>query len=552
MKASRLTPIVFSLFSMAFCLVNALAKPSHQSTPPNAAKLKWWRSARFGMFIHWGPVSLTGNEISWSRGVQTPIKVYDNLYKRFDPVEFNPNQWVSIAKAAGMKYIVLTTKHHDGFCLWDTKQTDYNIMHSPYHKDIVRMLSDACKRQHIPFGAYYSVCDWHNPDFLYTSPGGSVMNPHPNMDAYTEYMKKQLKELITSYGPLLLVWFDNPEGFTAERGRDVVDYVRSLQPDIIVNNRCATPGDYDTPEQRIGGFQMDRPWETCMTLCQQWSWKPGDKMKSLRECIGILARCAGGDGNLLLNVGPEPSGEIEPRQVERLKEIGAWLKRNGASIYNTRGGPYMPCSDYACTRRGDDIFLHILDWKGDMLSLPPLPAKIMHASLLEGGEVRITQNAEGVSISVPERYRDPNDTVVRLRLDRDAMSVSPIPPPMNSVIATASNVFQNDPNYGPEMAFDGDMSTRWATDSGVKHAWLELDLRKEKTVRSVEIHEAYPGRVRKFEIQYRNGDQWVTILKGDGIGANYRKDFPAVTARYFRLNILDATDGPTIWEMDFR
>ncbi len=377
------------------------------------------------------------------------------------------------------------------------------------------------------------------------------MNPHPNMDAYTEYMKKQLKELITSYGPLLLVWFDNPEGFTAKRGRDVVDYVRSLQPDIIVNNRCAVPGDYDTPEQRIGGFQMTRPWETCMTICQQWSWKPGDKLKSLRECIGILARCAGGDGNLLLNVGPEPSGEIEPRQVERLKEIGAWLKRNGGSIYNTRGGPYMPCADYACTRRGNDLFLHILDWKGDTLNLPPLPAKIMNASLVEGGKVRVTQNANGITVSVPAKYRDPNDTVVRMRLNVAAMSIPPIHP-LYAVIASASNIFQNDPNYGPEMAVDGDMSTRWATDGGIKSAWLKLDLRKMTTVSHVDIHEAFPGRVRKFEIQYKDGDQWVSLIEGSEIGANYQKDFPEVTARYFRLNILDSTDGPTIWEMDVR
>jgi alpha-L-fucosidase len=547
---SRFTLIAISTLFLTSAFadsLNGVKKPS----PPNASQLEWWRHARFGMFIHWGPVSLTGKEIGWSRGAETPIDVYDNLYKHFDPVKFNPGKWAAIARSAGMKYIVLTTKHHDGFCLWDTKQTDYNIMHSPFHRDIVRELSAACKEQGMAFGAYYSVCDWHNPDFVYGSPGGQVRNPHPDMDAYTAYMKSQLKELITQYGPLLLIWFDNPQGFTEQRGKSVVDYVRSLQPDIIVNNRCAVPGDYDTPEQHIGGFQLNRPWETCMTICQQWSWKPNDTLKSLQECIQTLARCAGGDGNLLLNVGPEPNGEIEPRQAERLQEIGKWLKRNGVSIYDTRGGPFMPASSYVSTRRGNLIFLHILTWPGETLELPPLPCKILAASLLEGGKVHFTQSDDSVSISIPQKYRDANDTVVKLQLIGSAMDISPIHP-LYAIKATASNVYQNDPDFGPEMAVDGDMNTRWATDAGVKQAWILLDMGKMRTIHHVDISEAYPGRVRRFEIQCKDEGEWKSVIQGDVIGADYHADFPPVSARFFRLNILDATDGPTIYEVNFK
>ena len=211
-----------------FCLfVSALLTPAANSLaaapppfpPAQAEAIKRWQDMRFGMFIHWGPVSLTGEEIGWSRAVQTPIEVYDNLYRRFNPTKFDADQWVSVAKAAGMKYIVLTTKHHDGFCLWDTKQTDYNIMHSPLARDVMRELADACKRQGIGFGTYYSVTDWHHPAHPLGSPGGQTEKPHPDLEAYSRYLQNQLRELLTGYGPLTTVWFDFPQSFDAHAVR---------------------------------------------------------------------------------------------------------------------------------------------------------------------------------------------------------------------------------------------------------------------------------------------------------------------------------------------
>ena len=277
------------------------AKPS-----PHDLRLAQWRAARFGMFIHWGPVSLTGTEISWSRGAGVPIDEYDNLYKRFNPVRFDAEAWVKTAKDAGMKYIVLTTKHHDGFCLWDTMQTDYNIMHSPFHRDVVKELAAACKRQGIRFGTYYSVTDWHHPKHPLGSPGGTTHKPTADLEGYTVYLKRQLAELIGNYGPLDSIWFDVAQCFDAARGQSVIDYARSLQPDILVNNRSGAAGDYDTPEQTVGGFQDRRPWETCMTICNQWAWRPNDSMKSLKQCLQTLVSCVGGDGNLLFNVGLRP------------------------------------------------------------------------------------------------------------------------------------------------------------------------------------------------------------------------------------------------------
>ena len=391
-------------------------------------RMDWWKQSRFGMFIHWGPISLKGTEISWSRGKQVPVEEYDNLYKQFDPEKFNADQWVSIAKAAGMRYIVLTTKHHDGFCLWNTKQTDYNIMNSPFHRDVVDELSKACKKQGIAFGVYYSTCDWHNPDFPLTSPGGSVARATSNLDAYTSYLKRQIAELLMNYGPLATLWFDVPQKFDSIRGKGVIDFAHILQPDIIINSRTGAKGDYDTPEQRVGKLQMDRPWETCMTICSQWAWKPNDKLKSLSECLHTLILSAAGDGNLLFNVGPTPEGIIEQRQADRLIEMGKWLKVNGESIYGTRGGPFLPGKTIASTRKDNIIYLHVFQWKSNELSLPALPAKVLSATFLSGEKVNLKQTATGFTLSVPTKLQDSISTIIKLVIDKPTITIPIIDP----------------------------------------------------------------------------------------------------------------------------
>ena len=398
------------------------------SSPPPAVvpRLEWWREARFGMFIHWGPVSLRGTEIGWSRGAQIPIEEYDGLYRQFNPTNFDANAWAKLARKAGMKYVVFTTKHHDGFCMWDTKQTDHNIMHSPFGRDVVKELAAACKREGLAFSTYYSVCDWHHPDFPRTSPGGKTRRPVSNLDRYEQYLRAQVSELLTHYGPLLVMWFDVPQEFDAKRGQGLIDFARSLQPNLIVNNRSGAPGDYDTPEQRIGKYQDNRPWETCMTLCGQWAWKPDDNMKSLEQCLQSLVLCAGGDGNLLFNVGPMPDGRIEPRQVARLREMGAWLAKYGRAVYGTRGGPWKPREDVASTRKDSTVFLHVLRWEQDSLTLPNLPKKIVRSSVLTGGKAQVRQTGDSVVISVRPQDRQKIDTILALKLEGSAMDLAPI------------------------------------------------------------------------------------------------------------------------------
>ena len=404
------------------------AAPGWPAADP--AAIEHWRSLRFGMFIHWGPVSLTGHEIGWSRGAQTPVEVYDNLYKNFNPTNFNADNWVSIAKSAGMKYIVLTTKHHDGFCLWDTKLTDYNIMKSPFHRDVVKELAAACKKQGIEFGTYYSTCDWYNTNWPTTSPGGKTKRETSDMDAYEKYLQGQISELITNYGPLLTIWNDVPNHNGAnfgKRGADTIKLVRKLQPNILINNRTGDGGDYDTPEQKIGKFQMERPWESCMTVSKHNAWAWGganDGVKSPAACLDMIIRGAGGDGNVLLNVGPRPDGVIDPAQANLLKEIGDWLTKNGEAIYGTRGGPWKPTKEFVSTRKDKTVYLHILKADNGRIELPALPVKIKSAKLLTGEKVSAKTNDGKLIVVLPATISpDSVDTIVKLELDKPALAI---------------------------------------------------------------------------------------------------------------------------------
>ena len=550
-----INPCLIMCFLMA-CSVSQVGAGSMTDTADylNADQqdIQAWRDMKFGLFIHWGPVSLKGTEIGWSRGGERrgrndkstgsiPVEIYDNLYKQFNPVKFDAGQWVQMAKDAGMKYLVFTSKHHDGFSMFDSKQTDYKISNSPFKRDVVRELADACHKGGLKLGYYYSPVDWYHPDYR-----------NENHARYIEFMHGQLREICSNYGRIDIIWFDGLGGSAKDWGSvNLFKMIRQLQPNVIINNRAGFPADHDTPEQRIGKFQNDRPWETCMTICRQWAWKPNDQMKSFKQCIQTLVKTVGGDGNLLFNVGPMPDGRIESRQVERLKEMGAWLKKYGQSIYGTRGGPFKPGTWGASTHKGNAVYVHVLNWSGEKLILPPIPKKIVASSVLTGGIATVRQTDEAIEISVPKAYRHEIDTIVKLQLDGPVDELAPIGLPSASLAhekkVRVSNIFQNNRHYGPDKVVDDDPATRWATDTGTKKAWLEVDLGKATTFNQVKIIEAY-DRVQEFELQYKNSTQWKTFGRGTKIGADYSKTFEPVTARQVRLNILNSADGPTIWE----
>jgi alpha-L-fucosidase len=548
------------LILLAICVTATVVQA--ETTAQLEARLAWWRAARFGMFIHWGPVSLTGQELSWSRANSNtncpnngpiPVAVYDNLYKKFDPTDFNADEWVNTAKSAGVKYMVLTAKHGDGFLLWNSKVDGYNIGATPFHRDVCAELAAAAHKQHENIGWYFSEMDWRDPDCRST-----------NNARFVKKFQAELRELLSNYGKISVLWFDSDGRPAMWDPATTYALVRELQPQILINNRLQMSTweqwthqgqllpneDFYTPEQRIGAYDDHIPWETCMTIGTQWSWKPDDKIKSASEVIHILAECAGGDGNLLLDVGPMHDGRIEPRQVAVLKQVGAWLDQYGESIYGTRGGPWKPTKALASTRKGNIIYVHVLRSPSDTIELPAIARKIKSASILDGGKIKLTEQNGKLLLDLPVSLRDTSDTVIQLKLDGSAMNLPAMDLPA-TFKATASNVYQNDEaTYDAQFAFDDDDQTRWATDDGTKQAWIAVDFMKPQTVSGVRISEAYPNRVQKFEFQYRIGDDWKNIFSGTNLGENFRKSFEPVTAHMFRLNILDATEGPTIDEIE--
>ncbi len=439
------------LFFLALLVSNAF---SQESIPSAAAdrpvRLTWWREARFGMFIHYGPVSLTGKELSWSRANsnpncpnhgETPVEVYDHLYKTFDPENFNASDWTGLAKAAGMKYLIFVAKHCDGFLMWPSKVDPYNIGASPFKRDFCAELSQAARKDGLGFGFYFSPMDWRDPECRST-----------NNDHFVAHMQDELRELLTDYGQIDVLWFDSDGRPTMWHPETTYPLVRRLQPKIIIDNRLQLDTgeqwkhqellklreneDFYTPEQHVGAYDETQPWESCITLGTQWAWKPNDKIKSAAEVVRILAQTVGGDGNLLLDVGPMPDGRIEPRQIEVLKKVGAWMDLNRESIYATRGGPWKPTQQIASTRKRNAVFVFLLNRNQTALELPALPHKIISASVLGGGSVSMETAKGKVILHLPPRQAW-TATVIKLQLDGSAMDIPAIALP--AAISTGSS-----------------------------------------------------------------------------------------------------------------
>ncbi|WP_183561017.1 alpha-L-fucosidase [Mucilaginibacter sp. SP1R1] len=409
---------------------------AQQKTPK--AVMDQFMDKRFGMFIHFGPVTQRGTEIGWSRNKEVAQADYDSLYHEFNPTLFNADTWVKTAKDAGMKYLVITAKHHDGFCLWPTVFSDYNVSRSPFKRDIVGELAQACKTQGITFCIYFTVLDWHDADYPIHNPYDSTQNVKGDMTAFKTRMKNELKEVITKYKPFML-WFDGywEKPWTKEDGKEIYQFIKSVDVNVIVNNRLGkvsdklndeSVGDYLTPEQTIGKLNMAEPWESCITICNQWAWKPNDQMKSLKQCIQTLVTTASGNGNLLFNVGPAMDGHIEARQVKRLQDMGAWLKLYGESIYSTHGGPYAPNEQYSATRKGNKVYLHIFQRKDGTLIIPVLPnVKINKAYFMNGAAVTVKTEKSNYNIALPAVLPDENCSVIVLELNKNTIDIPVIP-----------------------------------------------------------------------------------------------------------------------------
>jgi alpha-L-fucosidase len=423
-----------------FCAmaVMCLTSPAKAADRKHTADMTWWKHDRFGMFIHWGLYSQAAGYWhgkpekgagEWlMNNMHLTRAQYATLAPKFDPVKFNADKWVSIAKAAGMKYIVITTKHHDGFCMFRTKATKYNVVDdTPWHTDPMALLAAACKRQGIRFCTYYSIQDWHS---RYTLPH-SITNGRPNWQGmrfvapdggkeYVHYMERQVRELITQYHPGI-IWFDNNgstpwttangvhvAGWTRADAADVFHFVRKLDPTVIINNRLGYGfGDYSTPEQRIPPGGIPGNWETCMTINNTWGYKRQDKnFKSVATLLTNLIKCASGGGNYLLNVGPTGAGVIPKPEVTRLMAMGRWLKVNGAAIYGSHRTPFKKAMPWGyITSKPGRLYLEVLHWQ-KTISVPMSNTLTKAYLLANGAPVTTDHSGQGITIMLPKAAPD--------------------------------------------------------------------------------------------------------------------------------------------------
>ena len=442
--------ILLVLFTIVCFALNAqqteLPDMLKESTDQHKVRMAWWHDAKFGMFIHWGLYSIHGKG-EWAMwNEQIPVEEYAKQANEFNPDKYDPEQWAALAKEAGMKYMVLTTRHHDGFSLWDSKSSyrDFTIMNTPAKFDAVEKYVKAARKYGMGLGFYYSPLDWRCPGYFFPQ---MYRNSAEEMKKQTY---QQVRELLTNYGKIDILWWDGggddwlafgnePQGLELKKrdpnwppekhytgkplweGNKLNAMVRELQPEIIVNDRANSPkiewdGDFTTPEQNIGEYNTKRDWETCDCITNGWGWQPNQKLKSLETIITRLVRTVTGDGNYLLNVGPRGDGSIEPEQVERLKEIGRWMKKYGESIYKTRGGPFPNGEWGGFTQKDNCIYVHILDWSKMPEYIPVINQKIIKVSCLSGGEVSYSQNQEGLRLSVSGKPDNEIDTIIKLEL----------------------------------------------------------------------------------------------------------------------------------------
>lgn len=521
--------------------------------------MQWWREAKFGIFVHWAPSAVTEVALSWGRygrrphhptdGKVTkgvPEQEYNDTYKTFNPVNFDAEEWVKTWKEAGAKYFVFTAKHHYGFCMWDTKTTDFNIMNTPYGKDVMKDIAEACQKHDMRLMWYYSQPDWTHPLYRKDIP-------------HNEYNEKilypQLKELM-AYPGIDGIWFDGlglpPSRWDSPR---MLKIIRDVNPKAIVNHRHGTPqwhmGDFDGPERGVGRFQINRPWETCDVLAGAWAYNGESTPAPLAEVVKELTKVAGNGGNLLLGTGPRPDGSVVDKHAKRLKETGAYLKKYGESIYATQGGPYMPGTWGSSTCKGNKVYLHLMgQHEGNTVVLPELPVKIKMYRALTHNKVSVKNTGLELIINY-----EPNASevfpIIELTLDEEAKNIAPIKTTGKIIINTASleassgkseDFSANNllPGAGEDFSEGIRVKKSWRPGNNDTKPYLLYSWEDEQIIEQLSIKEGRrlnSSGIEQFTIQAWINGEWKTIHEGSNIGSFYGVYFDkAVKTNKIRIN----------------
>lgn len=519
-------------------------------------RMVWWEEAKFGMFIHWGVYAVpagiyNGEKIDgigeWimNRG-KIPVAEYKTYAKEFNPVKYDPEAWAKLAKEAGMKYLVITSKHHDGFALFDSKVTDWDVVDAtPYGKDLLKPLADACRKEGIKLGFYYSQAqDWNHP-------GGAASGGHwdktqdGSMDEYLDKIAvPQVKEILENYGGLDILWWDTPTDMTKERAEKFLPIIEKY-PDLITNNRLGGgyEGDTETPEQFVPatGFP-GRHWEVCMTMNDTWGYKSyDDNWKSTKVLFQTLVDIVSKGGNYLLNVGPTAEGLIPAPSIERLKEVGEWMESNGEAIYGTTASPFHYLAWGRCTQKGDKLYLHIFDWPENRKLSVPLLNKVKKAYLLTdpGTTLKVKSFGSGKSINLPASAPDKNVSVVVIEME-GAPEILPLPSVGKKVKSSSEKTDHEAGNLN-----DGNIKNSWQPDKNDREMWVEIDLEGKTRIGAVSVVEPwYPwdNKGQKLELQYLAGNKWKVASEFTTSGTGHIEDIKPVKAQKFRLKILESKE----------
>lgn len=527
----------------------------------NDPKMQWWREAKFGMFIHWGlyavPSGKWGEKTTYGEWLMHTAKIsraeYSSLAKQFNPTKFNAEEWVKIAKTAGQKYMVITSKHHDGFAMFKSSDP-YNIVDAtPFKRDILKELADACRKNDMKLGFYYSQAqDWYHPGGALSGNQEWDETHRGDMNQYVDSIViPQVKEIMENYGDVAVVWWDTPLNVTPEMAKRIAAVIKKY-PNLITNNRLGggIGGDLETPEQFIPatGFP-GRNWEVCMTMNGHWGYNAyDDQWKSTTDLLQKLIDITSKGGNFLLNVGPNQYGVIPEVCQQNLKEIGDWLKINGDAIYGTQASPFPFLSWGRATRKGQTIYLHLFNWPKEGKLIVPIGNKIKKAYLLADSTSSFNVKAgKGNSMIQLANYApDKMASVVAIQIEGEPV-VQSIPSASKMVVASSS-----DDVAKLRTLTDGDPKAGWKAAKGEKTATLEIDLGVPTAIQSLSLVEPWhpwSNVTQKHELQYLEGTEWKTIFKGQTEGTGLTKLFTPLMAQKFRLILENVKFEPAVNEL---